>query len=319
MTNTTLTVEEVPRRHTDSAAQSAVADAAHHFGIDVAHHTMTVLHAAGAWRHMRFRGDRSAYWFDIVTWPGVLVFNGDMGSYTFATGDQDVMVFFRGKQSINPGYWRQKVRGDMQVRAYSEDVFRERVGAALDDHADRMLHTLVVNRCLGTAVKPPRLSDEPQEAVAAECRPTVDAYMAALRAAVNAEVLSDECVATDADAYRALHAFTFDYHTGDDLWKSTSTPVQTFRFRDVWEWDLTDHTYQFLWACHAVVWAIGRYDDAMAAIREGRAANPPAEALCITEDTNWEAIAAQVGGELVNRSGAPGGEPETYLVIPAAR
>ncbi len=32
------------------------------------------------------------------------------------------------------------------------------------------------------------------------------------------------------------------------------------RFRDVWEWDLHDYDWSFLWACHAIVWGIAQYD-----------------------------------------------------------
>jgi hypothetical protein len=30
---------------------------------------------------------------------------------------------------------------------------------------------------------------------------------------------------------------------------------------DGWEWDLKDWDWQFLWCCHAIVWAIARYDE----------------------------------------------------------
>lgn len=34
------------------------------------------------------------------------------------------------------------------------------------------------------------------------------------------------------------------------------------QFQDSWEWDLTDYTYRFTWACFAIAWGIQRYDDA---------------------------------------------------------
>jgi hypothetical protein len=60
--------------------------------------------------------------FDLVTWPGYLSITGDMGAYTFARV-QDMFTFFYGS-SINPGYWGEKVVAG-EVRAYSEDTFRE--------------------------------------------------------------------------------------------------------------------------------------------------------------------------------------------------
>lgn len=35
---------------------------------------------------------------------------------------------------------------------------------------------------------------------------------------------------------------------------------QGYEFKDVWEWDFHDYESDFLWACHAIVWGIGRYD-----------------------------------------------------------
>ncbi|MEU7149143.1 hypothetical protein AB0B15_14075 [Streptomyces sp. NPDC045456] len=37
-----------------------------------------------------------------------------------------------------------------------------------------------------------------------------------------------------------------------------------FRFDDVWEWDFREYAWSFLWACHAIVSGIGRYDTAKA-------------------------------------------------------
>ncbi|MEU8525308.1 hypothetical protein AB0C77_06845 [Streptomyces sp. NPDC048629] len=33
-----------------------------------------------------------------------------------------------------------------------------------------------------------------------------------------------------------------------------------YEFSDVWEWDFREYEQSYLWACHAIVWAIGRYD-----------------------------------------------------------
>lgn len=41
-----------------------------------------------------------------------------------------------------------------------------------------------------------------------------------------------------------------------------------------------------------------------------------AEALCMTEDSDWEIVAARLGGELVNRERGDSGEYDTFLRIP---
>jgi hypothetical protein len=46
-------------------------------------------------------------------------------------------------------------------------------------------------------------------------------------------------------------------------------------------------------------------------------AGPVAEALCLTEDADWETIAKKLGGRLGNREIADTGEYETLLIVPA--
>jgi hypothetical protein len=108
-------------------------DVAERFQKDAANHEMTVLHEDGLYRHLRFtrvvtledgrRSRSSAYWFDLITWPGNLTISGDMDTFTFARLD-DMFEFFRGSQ-INPQYWAEKIRGPSRVQSYSEDRFRE--------------------------------------------------------------------------------------------------------------------------------------------------------------------------------------------------
>lgn len=37
-------------------------------------------------------------------------------------------------------------------------------------------------------------------------------------------------------------------------------PVSKNRFVDFWDHNLEEYTFQFVWCCHAIQWAIGRYD-----------------------------------------------------------
>jgi hypothetical protein len=39
-----------------------------------------------------------------------------------------------------------------------------------------------------------------------------------------------------------------------------SFSYEGFRFKDTWEWNFRDWDWSFLWACHAIVWGIARYD-----------------------------------------------------------
>lgn len=261
---------------------AAIADAAERFAHDIATHEMTVLHDDGLYRHLRFvridtaddgtQSRSSLYWFDLATWPGVLVINGDMGSYTFGgTTEKDMLVFFRGKQQINPGYWGQKVRGDMGLREYSEDAFCEHVTEAVDDYADTLQRKLLASRCAELGIplttdgsRVPlygRITDVPA-ALLADIKPQVDQFMAALRAAVDEDVLKNPDIVTSEDAYNAVADFAF-FRAPMDRYEPDKKPDYKF---DSWDWDLTTWTYQYLWCCHAVTWGIARYDAATAAV-----------------------------------------------------
>jgi hypothetical protein len=47
---------------------------------------------------------------------------------------------------------------------------------------------------------------------------------------------------------------------------------EPFRFQEVWEWELRDYDWSFLWCCHAIVWGIQQYDTAKAATVQAGAA-----------------------------------------------
>lgn len=96
-----------------------------------AQHEMTVLHADGVYRHLRFARPKTwIYGFDLVTWPGYLYVGGDIEDFTFSR-IPDMFEFFDGSD-INPHYWGEKLtnRG-MQTRRFSEQVFERRVAQAI--------------------------------------------------------------------------------------------------------------------------------------------------------------------------------------------
>lgn len=85
---------------------------------DVSGHELTVLRDEGLFRHLRFRTDNSVIMgFDVITWPGSLCVDGDMGTYVFRRLP-DMFQFFRTDRRqpkagqalfINLGYWAEKV------------------------------------------------------------------------------------------------------------------------------------------------------------------------------------------------------------------
>lgn len=81
-----------------------------HFASDITRHQMEVVRDDGVHRHLIFKrhGD-SSYRFELVTFPGYLVYVGDMGAFTFRRL-LDMFEFFRTDAGrINPSYWSSKL------------------------------------------------------------------------------------------------------------------------------------------------------------------------------------------------------------------
>ena len=81
-------------------------------------------------------------WYELITWPGAIAYNGDMGSFMFRRTD-DMFDFFRprdGKLGINSGYWAEKCVAESifgtGIREWSVEEFRntikERIRETLD-------------------------------------------------------------------------------------------------------------------------------------------------------------------------------------------
>jgi hypothetical protein len=75
-----------------------------------------------------------------------------------------------------------------------------------------------------------------------------------LAKAVQAEIFDAGCAANEQTAREALEDFEYDGGPG------LTGPDVPFRFDDVWEMSFTDYTHHYLWCCHAIQWAIARYD-----------------------------------------------------------
>ena len=103
---------------------------------DTNNHHMTTLRDDGLYRHLMFRDPaNSSYWYEIVTFPGTLVINGDMGSFTFSR-TEDMFEFFSSGTDINPHYWGEKIQGNTPFKAFSADVFTALVTEAYADMKD---------------------------------------------------------------------------------------------------------------------------------------------------------------------------------------
>ncbi|WP_349609071.1 hypothetical protein [Cupriavidus sp. DF5525] len=211
------------------------------FERDVAEHQMTVLHEDGVYRHIRFRRpDSSSMHFDLITYPGYLVYSGDMGCYVFSRL-RDMFEFFRtdrlhgkdpSKLYINRGYWSEKLqavdgnRRNGSATEFSEEKFRR-----------------VINEYRLNWIRDGRDSltkDQRRE----------------LWEAVDDDVLR---YLDDGEHAAYQHAQEFSWSVKPDGRR------HTYAFEDLWEHDFTEYTFHFTWCCYAIAWAIRQYDAVMSA------------------------------------------------------
>jgi hypothetical protein len=226
------------------------------FARDTARHTMTVLHDDGLYRHLLFRDrQHSSYWFELITTPGQLVFSGDGESVVFRR-ITDMFEFFRwgiwrdGSLNINPHYWSEKLTSDRDsVMAYSDDLFEQQVADELK--AAEPLYPGV------TEAWKEHVESEFNTEYEEEARRALDEFEFGVR--------------HKADCSWCGRGLVADTHTEAALWcgkhlrdhgstHTVSIERLGFTFTDTWEWQLRDFDWWYLWACHAIVWGIARYD-----------------------------------------------------------
>lgn len=216
------------------------------FERDVAEHQMTVLHEDGVYRHIRFRRPGSmCMHFDLITYPGYLVYSGDMGCYVFSRLT-DMFEFFRtdrlhredpSKLYINRGYWSEKLqavdgnRRHAGAMEFSPEKFRQ-----------------VINEYRLRWVR--------------EYRDVLDKEQRrALWDAVDDEVLRHL-----EDGEHAAYQHAQDFSWSADPYARHRT--RTFAFEDLWEHNFTEYTFRFTWCCYAIAWAIRQYDATKAPVQE---------------------------------------------------
>lgn len=217
------------------------------FPLDTAGHEMTVLHDDAPYRHLIRNPGSSAHWFEIMTWPGSLAVRGDMVGYQFS-GNSDMLAFFSSGDNVNPDDWYEKLgAGPATTRIYSEDVARARV--------DQELRQWLVELGFRTDLEP--IDTE-------EFGPSDHGYNEARAIAIRlVDSVRDKVLPARGDEIllgKALTAFDVEGHY----------------FENVWEWDLHEFTYQYLWTCHAIRWGTAQYSQYRASQTTTTKATAPA-------------------------------------------
>lgn len=196
---------------------------------DVEDHCMVVIRDDGVNRHIRFKAPGTMIeHFDLITWPGYLLYTGDMGSFLFSRTN-DMFSFFRmgkadfnhnrvGSLSINTGYWSEKLQSvdrhggfeEFDEEAFKRVVSEYRIGWTRHCGLDK---------------------DERRE----------------LWDAVTSDVLD---MADQGEDAAKRSAYEFSHKIGK----------RTFQFDDFFEHSFTKYTYRFMWCCYALAWGVERYD-----------------------------------------------------------
>lgn len=197
---------------------------------DVSSHGIEIIRDDGLYRHIRFqRPSTICMSFDLITWPGVLCYTGDMGTYVF-TRLADMFEFFRtdqdrakpGELRINLGYWSEKLiavdggRRTGGVKEFSEEKF----AGVIKDYFDRWLD-----------------GHDIEEDAAEE-----------LREAVQDDIIERIEPQDESYSYRLADEFRHD------------VDGKEFYFQDLRDYSFSEYTSHFVWCCYALSWGIAKYD-----------------------------------------------------------
>lgn len=202
----------------------------------VAGHEMHVLMDNGIYRHLRFkRPGTGCYHFDLITYPGHLVYSGDMGCYVFARLD-DMFQFFRTDRehrhmrdgetlAINLGYWSEKLQavdsrsGHPGATEFCEDRFRR----VINEYRVRWMREL-----------------KERGATKQERRGLWE------------EVDHSVLWVLDSGEHAAMQAAR-DF--------SEKVDGRRFEFNDLFDRSFIEYTYHFCWCCYAIAWGVQKYDE----------------------------------------------------------
>jgi hypothetical protein len=244
-------------------------DVARSFAGDVANHRIIIKLDQGLHRHLVFQQREHAWnsYFELITTPGSLTITGDHGAHTFRRLT-DMFQFFRSNPDrphrINAKYWAEKTSDNgRSVEVYSEDILRDQLDESLqeaiaardaiqkefdEEHGRQLLEWR--EDLLAEGIQ----EDEPGCCPAPEREPEWPELTKARELVDKAtELIEDH----DADGLLGYE---------DGARRLLAELEHLGLVCDLWEWDLSDWDYHFLWCLNAIAWGIQQYD---LAIRSG--------------------------------------------------
>lgn len=218
-----------------------------HFEADTKAHHLNVKADDGIHRHLLVKAPDNGFgWYEVITWPGSLTINGDMGTFTFSR-THDMLSFF-GAGEINPHYWMEKLGATgWNVR---ESMAREFTDESLIDWIeawrDEQIREVFTDR---------------------------EGHLDEAAAAAFTEHVQDELldragwVEGEADARRMLDGYEFTWTqpeidwTDKDAGQGGLVGDQTVSLdsESLGESDLMQWRHHYLWCCMAICQAVGMY------------------------------------------------------------
>lgn len=217
---------------------------------DTANHQVHIVRNDGVYRHIRVaQPETSNRHFDIVTFPGYLVYAGDMGSFVFRR-IHDMLEFFH-HSNVNVRYWGEKVEAactDDGLKGFSSDAFRE----FLCDHVDEKYKE--------------QLEDDAEEAGDEDDDPLADVVdaMDKMMADGDEESYSKDDKLTE-DIVARIKADINKTSCDDctearDLADQIQEDYPMINFGDPCDWPSSRRfSYRFIWACEAIRRTACRY------------------------------------------------------------
>jgi len=191
---------------------------------DVKDHQLEVVKDEDLYRHLKLRRKNKSYlyWIDIITWPGYLCISSDCGTYVFSR-TKDMFCFFRMRD--NDFNKLKDRRLNINPGYWSEKVRGSHNEGIREYVHERFLEEI-------TKVYDENFKDRcGTEEKAEELWEKID----------------DQVLSCDQNGY-AAHSAAYNFeHEG-------------FEFTDFWETTITEYTFEYLWCCYAIVYAIEQYD-----------------------------------------------------------
>jgi len=159
--------------------------------------------------------------FRIVTAPGVLLIDGDYGTFVFKRL-RDMFEFFGGRPGhVNLDYWCEKLVAGEGL-AFCSDTFLESIKSEIEQWAEgRSYASTVADEVFQTFKS--HLGDE----------------------------VNDQSI-----CFERYYKFT-ESNVWD--WDDMSPEAQTFAFSPPFEGSCNAYTFRFIWCCYAIQWTIDQY------------------------------------------------------------